>query len=283
MSKIFIGIQSCKEKESRKEACRKTWLKDLDYDKYEYMFYQGGYEGPEPFLIEGDTISFRTPKPRKVEMWASYTDLENIEGEPIRTSEDSFPVGIKTWDNKIYLGQDIFRKVVSEHKLAIQWLHLTSQLKAICLWCLENKDPSFFVKLDDDDYVVGENFNKIDPTPYDYYGYFNSTDWLWAFGSGYFINNKCLRIFCNNSSQQQLADINIRCCHMDDCAMGYTLNAHCKDIVRQHEPQMKPWRPEYHEPLLSLEESKQLILSHGYENLGHMLDMRHRMNQILSK
>ncbi len=280
MSKIFIAIQSCKEKESRKDACRKTWLKDLDYDKYEYMFYQSGYEGPEPYIIEGDTITFNTPKPEKVEMWASYRDLENIEGEPIRTSKNSFPVGIKTWDGRFYFGNDIFRKVVSEHKLGIQWLNLTAQLSAVCNWSLQNKDPSFFVKVDDDTFVVAENFNKIDPTPYDYYGYFNHTDWIWTFGSCYFINNECLRIFCNNSSPSQLAKVNIRCCHMDDCAMGMVLDAHKKDLIKKHEPEMKPWRPEYHEPTLPLEYKKNLIVSHGYDNLDHMLDMDHMMKEI---
>ena len=67
---------------------------------------------------------------------------------------------------------------------------------------------------------------------------------------------------------------------MDDVGMGALLKYYIGNKNFKHEEQMKPWKPEYDEPLLPISEHKKLIVSHGYTTVSQMENMHMRMTRI---
>ena len=67
---------------------------------------------------------------------------------------------------------------------------------------------------------------------------------------------------------------------MDDVGIGLLIKHFIGNDNFKHEHNMKPWKPEYDEPLLSVEEHKKLIVSHGYTTIPQMESMHTRMTRI---
>ena len=284
--KTFVGISTGEGCEERREACRKTWLPLLDKEKFECFFVEGGYEGPEDYKINGDMISFKTPKTRHVEVWA-YTENEEDQGSPIRaqgfeTPEDK-TLGIRTWDGRYILTDKIYRKSYYANALAAQWLYLTPIFRAACKFALEVKNLNRFMKLDDDDYVVPRNMNAYDFEDKDLVGYFDRSSYPelnWCFGSCYSLSKKAMQVLVDKGTEENYSKINSRGIHMDDVGMGTLLKYYIGNKNFKHEEQMKPWKPEYDEPLLPISEHKKLIVSHGYTTVSQMENMHMRMTRI---
>lgn len=284
--KTFVAIQSGPDCEERKEACRKTWLPLLDKDKFKCFFIQSGYEGSEDYKIEGDTISFKTPKPKHVEVWAC-TENEEDQGSPIRaqgfeTPEDK-TVGIRTWDGRYILTDKIYRKSYTPETWAAQWLYLTMTIREACKLALTYEDVDRFMKVDDDCYLVARNMNSYDFEDKDLVGYFDRSSYPelnWCFGSCSSLSKKAMKIFAEKGTKANYAKINSRGIHMDDVGIGTLIKHYIGNENFKHEEQMKPWKPEYDEPLLPISEHKELLVSHGYTTISEMQNMHMRMTRI---